>query len=48
MRKWLREHPKVTATIGGLAVAGAAAWYGVPPEMSQPFLEGLCKGLGAC
>jgi hypothetical protein len=47
MRKWIKEHPKITATIGAAATA-AGLYYGVPPEMSGPLLEGLCKGLGFC
>jgi hypothetical protein len=48
MRKWIREHPKITSTIGGLAVIGGAYYYGVPPETSGPILKAVCVGLGLC
>jgi hypothetical protein len=47
MREWVKKHPKILATIG-VAATAAGAYYGVPPSMSEPFLKGLCAGLGLC
>jgi hypothetical protein len=44
---WVRAHPKITATVGTLAAAGGA-YYGVPPEYSQPALKFVCETLALC
>lgn len=45
--QWVREHPRVTATIGAAATA-AAAYYGIPPEYSAPVLDTICDALALC
>lgn len=44
---WVREHPKITSTIGAAAVA-AGVYYGVPPEYSVPVLTFVCETLTLC
>lgn len=45
----MKEHLKQNWKKYALAAAVAAgAHYGVPPEYTEQFLQGVCTALGAC